>query len=153
MTPVPIHTTIFSIVKKTDIQILIAYSNQNPELKDCAETMQRLLSCKEVDVIVKPAVEVTIPQILASDVILLGADESAQELLCGDFKELARLFRGINLAGRIGGFFSVTSQESLDTLQGMSCDTGLKVLGTLKYDNNAQALSAWIEGFAKKLKE
>ncbi len=80
---------------------LVVWQDGHPELERMARTLGEKLEGMGIDPVVRMASEVSIPDMLAASSYLFGADEAGNL----SYGEVARLLRGINLAGRPAAFF------------------------------------------------
>ena len=80
---------------------LVVWQDGRPDLERMALYLGEKLEGLGFDAVIKMASAVTIPEVLAASAYLLGADEAGST----SYGELARLLRGVNLAGRPAAFF------------------------------------------------
>lgn len=91
---------------------------------------------------VKPASLVAVSDILSAELYLLGAENPGAPA----FGELARVFKGANLAGRKVAFFG-SSGASVAWLRGLCADTELSTAHVdLIGRPEPAALAAWLKG-------
>jgi hypothetical protein len=124
-------------------KILIAYESTKPELKACAERVKKAADSLSYRSVVKCAEDVTIPEILAAQAYVFGASFP----LSDEFREIERVLRGINLAGRRCGLFSDGEPKAVDFLRAMSTDSELKLYkDSLDYSrvSDEEAVLAWL---------
>ena len=93
-------------------KVIIVFSPESGDISALAETIAR--KCEEAScaVVVKPAGQVTVPELNAADILVFGAEEEGASLLEGGFQEIIRAFTGINLAGKTGALFSYSIQAA-----------------------------------------
>ena len=82
-------------------KILLVCEDGNATLETAAGMIQSAIT-KKHEVKLRPASAVSIQEVLAADCFLFAVDEADSEV----WKELRRLFKGINLAGRRAAFLS-----------------------------------------------
>lgn len=104
---------------------LIVWQDGRSELERMATHLGEKLSNEAREVVVRKASEVTIPELLAASSYLFGADEAASE----SYGEIARVLRGVNLAGRPAAFFG-TNGAAVAWLREMTKDAEFAVAST-----------------------
>jgi hypothetical protein len=125
-----------------EIRALILYEDGKPELEREARAIAERLEEQGRGAVVKNVSEVGIPEILAAKLYLLGADSPASP----SYAELARVFKGVNLAGRKVAFFG-SSGAAVAWLRGLCADTEVSVAHSDFIGRpEPAALSAWLKG-------
>jgi hypothetical protein len=120
---------------------LVLFEDGKPEIERQARAIAERLGDQGRDVAVKPASSVEIPEILEAKLYLLGADSPAS----GAYVELARIFKGINLAGRRAAFFGSTG-AAVAWLRGLCADTEVSAAHTDFIGRpEPSALAAWLK--------
>ena len=99
---------------------LVVWQDGHPELERMARTLGEKLEGMGIDPVVRMASEVSIPDMLAASSYLFGADEAGNL----SYGEVARLLRGINLAGRPAAFFGANG-AAIAWLRDMTKDSEL----------------------------
>ncbi|MFH2114041.1 MAG: hypothetical protein ABIJ86_06005 [Spirochaetota bacterium] len=102
-------------------KILLVCEDGRPALDATAGTIQSAINGSH-EVKLRLASEVSIQEILAADCYLFGVGMAGSAA----WKELRRLFRGINLAGRQAAFFTGDIRESAKLREAFQ-DAGLSV--------------------------
>jgi hypothetical protein len=121
---------------------LILFEDGKPEMEREARAVAERLEEQGRDATVKGASSVEISEILAASLFLLGADAP----LSPSFAELARIFKGVNLAGRKIAFFG-SSGAAVAWLRGLCVDTEVTVAHSDFIGRpEPAALSAWLKG-------
>jgi hypothetical protein len=121
---------------------LVLYEDGKPEIEKLARAIAERLGDHGREVEVKGASEVGIPEILAARLYLLGADSPASAA----YAELARVFKGINLAGRRAAFFG-SSGSAVAWLRGLCVDTEVSAAHSDFIGRpEPSALTAWLKG-------
>jgi flavodoxin len=111
-------------------KVIVVFSPQEGDLKTLAETIAHKYEETNCSVVLKSAEQVSIPEINAADILVFGTEEEGTALLSGGYREIARAFSGINLAGKIGAFFSYSRGESIQNLREMVKDTDLELISS-----------------------
>jgi flavorubredoxin len=120
---------------------LILFEDGKPEIERQARAIAESLKDQGREVAVKSASSVEISEILAAKLYLLGADSPAS----GAYTELARVFKGINLAGRRAAFFGSTG-AAVAWLRGLCADTEVSAAHTDFIGRpEPSALAAWLK--------
>jgi hypothetical protein len=121
---------------------LVLFEDGKPEIERQARAIAERLEDQCREVAVKPASSVEISEILAARLYLLGADSPAS----GAYAELARIFKGINLAGRRAAFFGSTG-AAVAWLRGLCVDTEVSAAHSDFIGRpEPPALAAWLKG-------
>lgn len=121
---------------------LILFEDGKEEIEREARAIAERLVEQGRNVFVKNAAAVEIPEILSSTLFLLGASSPGAE----SFAELARVFKGVNLAGRKVAFFG-SSGAAVAWLRGICADTEASVAHSdLIGRPESAALAAWLKG-------
>ena len=121
---------------------LILYEDGKLDIEREARTIADRLEEQGRDAIVKNASGVEISEILAADLYLFGAELASS----ASFSELARVFKGVNLAGRKAAFFGA-SGAAVAWLRSLCSDTELSVAHSDFIGRpESAALGAWLKG-------
>jgi hypothetical protein len=129
-------------VATNEIKALILYEDGKPELEREARAIAERLEEQGRGAAVKKASEVGIPEILAAKLYLFGADAPSSP----SYAELARVFKGVNLAGRKVAFFG-SSGAAVAWLRGLCADTEVSVAHSDFIGRpEPAAIAAWLRG-------
>jgi hypothetical protein len=121
---------------------LILFEDGKPEIEREAWAVAERLEEQGRAAAVKAASEVQISEILAAGLFLFGADSPGSS----SFDELARIFKGINLAGRRVAFFG-SSGAAVAWLRSLCVNTEVSVAHSDFIGRpEPAALSAWLKG-------
>jgi hypothetical protein len=121
---------------------LVLFEDGKPEIEKLARVIAERLEDQGREVDVKNASEVGISELLAARLYLLGADAPASAA----YAELARVFKGINLAGRRAAFFGA-SGSAVAWLRGLCVDTEVSAAHSDFIGRpEPSALAAWLKG-------
>jgi flavorubredoxin len=112
----------FQSVATNESAALILFEDGKPEIERAARAIAERLEGQGRGAKVKCASSVEISEILASGLFLFGADSSAPP----SYAELARVFKGVNLAGRKVAFFG-SSGAAVAGLRALCADTEVTV--------------------------
>jgi len=123
-------------------KVLILFEDGKPEIEREAMAIAERLEEQGRAASVKSASSVEVTEILAAELYLFGADSSKFT----SFIELARIFKGINLAGRKVAFFG-SSGAAVAWLRTLCADTEVSVAHSDFIGRpEPAALSAWLKG-------
>lgn len=127
------------------IKTLIVFEDGKPELERVAGLIAASLNADTHDVRVRAASLVTIPEVLASGFYLFGSSAAASP----SYAEIARILKGINLAGRRAAYFG-PSDKALEAFKAMAADTGLRTAGPDLVDPRpeVETVAAWLSGLS-----
>lgn len=123
------------------MKTLIVYEDGKPDLEKSAKLIASGLSESDFEIRLRAASTVSIPDILASKLYFFGAEIPHSP----SYAEIARIFSGINLAGRSAAYFG-PSAEAINSLRKMASETDLAATGKDLVDANPgpDAISAWL---------
>lgn len=132
----------FLSVATNESVALILFEDGKPEIERTARAIAERLDGQGRGATVKSASSAEISEILASGLFLLGADSSAPP----SYTELARVFKGVNLAGRRVAFFG-SSGAAVAFLRGLCVDTEVTVAHSDFIGRpEPAALATWLKG-------
>jgi flavodoxin len=121
-----------------------------------AERISASLDRKRFQVSLKAADQATVPDLAASDLVLLGSSAQGRAALPPEFAEILRALAGINLAGRVAGIFAAGSDTPLAAWKKALKDSGIRLdaENLLRTDGaDSRALSAWVGGLTRQVEE
>jgi hypothetical protein len=123
------------------ITALVVYEDGKPELERTARGISERLDSGSHEVKLRAASTVTIPEILAARLIILGAETPQHQ----SYAEIARVLSGINLAGRRAALFG-PSGSAVAWLREIVADAELKIAGTDLIASRPEpaAIVAWL---------
>jgi flavodoxin len=92
--------------------VVVLWAPDSADNRRIVEMVARALEQRKVALRMKNASEATIADLTAADIVVFGA----QKVPAGDapveYADLLRIFRGITLAGRTAGFFSMGTDKA-----------------------------------------
>jgi len=103
--------------------VLVLWAPDTAENRKLVEEVARALEQAKVTLKVKAAQEATIAEVNAADILVFGAQKTASTDVPAEFSELLRIFKGISLAGRTAGFFSMGTEKATGRLRKALKDT------------------------------
>ncbi|MGO9308689.1 MAG: hypothetical protein ACLQDL_06675, partial [Spirochaetia bacterium] len=92
--------------------VLVLWAPDTAENRKLVEAVAKALEQGKVTLVVKSAQEATIAQVNAADIVVFGVQKTASAEVPLEFTELLRIFKGISLAGRTAGFFSMGAEKA-----------------------------------------
>jgi hypothetical protein len=130
------------VATKSDNSTLVLFEDGQAEIEREARAIAERLEEQGRGAAVKAASSVEISEILAASLYILGAGAAGAPC----FAELARIFKGMNLAGRRVAFFG-SSGAAIAWLRGLCADTEATVAHSdFTGRPEPAALSAWLKG-------
>jgi hypothetical protein len=127
------------------------------------ETLERLVrrlagcfSPERFDMATTRAEQAAIPDLTRSDIFLLASLPSGGQAIHPDFSEILRALGGITLAGRVGGAFSVDSDETIRSFRKALQDCELELpeenfRNLSRRDLESPELDGWVENLTRQL--
>ena len=97
--------------------MLILWAPDTAENRRIVEAVSRVFDDLKSPPLVKRATEATVADITASEIVLFGVEKTGTTELPAEFGEWLRVFKGITLAGRTAGFFSMGSERATARLR------------------------------------
>lgn len=91
----------------------IIYAPEEQRMLELVRSLEQSLDPGRFVVKTKGAAEAHMPDLAASDLFLLGSLPDGGQPIHPDFSEMLRALKGITLAGRVGGVFSLDSEATL----------------------------------------
>jgi flavodoxin len=92
--------------------VVVLWAPDSADNRRIVEAVSRALEQAKVALTVKGAGEATIADVTAADIVVFGAQKVAAVDTPAEFTELLRIFKGITLAGRTAGFFSMGQDKA-----------------------------------------
>ena len=103
--------------------VLILWAPDTAENRKLVDSVARALEMSKVTLLVKGAAEATIADVNAADIVIFGAQKTNTTDAPAEFSEFLRIFKGITLAGRTAGFFSMGAEKATARLRKALKDT------------------------------
>jgi hypothetical protein len=133
----------------------VIYAPAGQPMQSLAERVAAALDRRRFAVTLKPASQATIPDLSASDLLLLGAAPEGKAAVHPEFADLLRALAGINLAGRVAGLFTPAGEATLQALKKALKDTDVLLApeSLLSADEarGAKGLAHWLGSLARQL--
>lgn len=132
-------------------KVIILYAPDEKTIVDTVNDIEIAFNNENCITAVKAAKNALIPDIAASEIVILGSKAEGKRLIHSDFKEIIRSLRGINLAGRIAGIFSFDQEETFVSFKQALNDSDITVFGKSLLIKNGQPDSSATAAWAKKI--
>jgi flavodoxin len=107
--------------------VLILWAPDTAENRKLVDVVARALEQAKVALLVKGAAEATIADVNAADIVVFGAQKAGGVDVPAEFAELLRIFKGVTLAGRTAGFFSMGAEKATIRLRKALKDTEISL--------------------------
>lgn len=132
--------------------VLILWAPDTAENRRVIENITRAIEPTKIVPVVKKAAEATIADVNASDIIIFGVQKMGMADLPPDYSEFLRIFKGITLAGRTAGIFSMGSEKASHRLRKALKETEIALVeDDPLFTDQKQGISAEIADWVKKL--
>jgi len=92
--------------------VVVLWAPDSADNRRTVEMVARALEQAKVALVMKNASEATIADLTAADIVVLGAQKVSAGDAPVEYADLLRIFRGITLAGRTAGFFSMGTDKA-----------------------------------------
>jgi flavorubredoxin len=131
------------VTSDKNVPVLVLFEDGRPEIERVARAIAERLESAGRAVAVREASASTIPEVLAAGLFVLGAESSESP----SFGEIARVFKGINLAGRKAAFFGA-SGAAIARLKALCADTDVTVAHADLVGRHIEpsVIAAWLRG-------
>lgn len=92
--------------------VLILWAPDSAETRKVAEYVRAAFNEGRFKTTLKKADETSIVDVAAADVVIFGLQKSGGAEVPPEYSELLRVFKGVTLAGRAAGVFSVGTEKA-----------------------------------------
>jgi flavodoxin len=99
------------------IKVSILFAPDSTENRKAVEEIASALDAAHCAVTLKKAAESIISDVTGADVILFGVQKTDSSEVQEEFREFARIFKGINLAGKTAAFFTFSQDKAASALR------------------------------------
>ena len=108
--------------------VVVLWAPDSADNRRIVEMVARALEQTKVALRLKNASEATIADLTAADIVVFGAQKVSPGDAPVEYTDLLRIFRGITLAGRTAGFFSMGTDKATVRLRKALKDTEIAQL-------------------------
>ncbi len=128
--------------------VLILWAPDSTDTRTVVESMRAAFNEGRFKTTVKRAGESSIVDVAAADLVIFGLQKSGASEVPPDYADLARVFKGVTLAGRAAGVFSVGSEKASAKMRKLLKDTEVALFeDDPLFSDREQGVGEW----AKKL--
>ena len=135
------------------IKILISFAPNDNSLNKICDDIASNFEKNQQEVKILSAKSTTMPDLSASDIVILCSAKENSNSVHSDFKEIRRSLKGINLAGRVAGLLSFSSEDVTKTLTSDFKDSDISVFPdsiNIDVNNiNIKSIKDWVQGLIK----
>jgi flavodoxin len=137
---------------------VIIYAPAEDSMEGLVRRLAACFNSEKFEVEATPADRAAVPDLTKADVFLLASLPAGQQPIHPDFTEILRALRGITLAGRVGGAFSVDSEPTVSAFRRALQDCEL-VIPDQNFRNlsgehpDSAELSSWVEALTRQLED
>ncbi len=107
--------------------VLILWAPDSAETRKVVEVVRAAFNEGKYKTTVKKADESSIVDIAAADVVIFGLQKSSAAEVPPEYSDLMRVFKGVTLAGRAAGVFSVGSEKASAKIRKSLKDTEVAI--------------------------
>jgi len=138
--------------------VAVIYAPQESELKRLAEIIKNSFNSKSFKVMIKSASQAGIPDIAAAEILILAANSSGSSPIHSDFSDILQALNGVNLAGRLAGFCTASTSDTLKAFKEALNDSEAVIgpelfLSARDAKERKAEIKNWIEELSGKFKE
>ena len=133
--------------------VLILWAPDSAETRKVAESVRAAFNEGKYKTKLKKADESSIVDVAAADVVIFGLQKSGAAEVPSEYSELMRIFKGVNLAGRAAGVFSVGTEKASTKVKKSLKDTEIALfeedpLFPSEKPEKTQGISDWARKLA-----
>lgn len=103
--------------------VFITHAPDTPEARKAVEAVRAAFESARFAVSGKPAAQALMPDLAGADLVVFGLQKTGSTDHPEDLAELVRSLKGVNLAGRLVGFFSLGGEKASARLRKVLRDT------------------------------
>jgi flavodoxin len=132
--------------------VLILWAPDSAETRKAAESVRAAFNEGRFKTILKKADESSIVDVAAADVVIFGLQKSGSAEVPPEFSDLLRVFKGVTLAGRAAGVFSVGSEKASAKMKKSLKDTEVSLFEEDPlFSNDKPDKASEVSDWARKL--
>jgi flavodoxin len=132
--------------------VLILWAPDSAETRKAAETVRAAFNEGRFKTTLKKADESSIVDVAAADVVIFGVQKSGTAEVPPEYAELLRVFKGVTLAGRAAGVFSVGAEKASAKMKKSLKDTEVALFEEDPlFANDRQDKASEVSDWARKL--
>jgi len=132
--------------------VLILWAPDSTETRKIVESMRAAFNEGRFKTTAKKAAESSIVDIAAADLVIFGLQKSGASEVPPEYSDLMRIFKGVTLAGRAAGVFSVGSEKASARIRKSLKDTEVALFDDDPlFSDQGQGTASGVGEWAKKL--
>ena len=108
--------------------VLILWAPDSAENRRVIEAVTGAFDAAMLAPLAKKAIEASIADVNAAEIVVFGSQKTNSSEVPPDYSEFLRVFKGVTLAGRTAGLFSMGSEKSTGRLRKALKDTEIQTL-------------------------
>ena len=98
-------------------RVIILFAPDNQDIINPVNDLKAAFENEKCRIEAKAVKNAMMPDIAASEIVILGSKSEGKNPVHTDFKEIIRALQGINLAGKIAGIFYFGNEETVVTFK------------------------------------
>ncbi len=139
-------------------RVVIIYAPAEDRMQKLVSDLEECFDRDNFKMKIKAADRSTVADLTAADLFLLGSLPEGGKAIHQDFSEILRALRGITLAGRVGGLFSIDSEPTIEIFRQAMKDCELVLSDqnflNLKPDRlDPAVLRGWVAALTRQLED
>ena len=139
--------------------VLILWAPDTAENRKIVDAVSSAFDDAKVTFLARKATETTIADLTAAQIIVFGTQKMSNGDLPADYAECVRVFKGMTLAGRTAGFFSIGTERASARLRKALKDTEITQIDddpvfSDQKSGKSQEMTEWVRklvGFHQEL--
>ena len=108
--------------------VLITWAPDTTENRRVVDAVRAAFDDLKLDTKVEKAAECSIAHLATADIVVIGIQKWGTAEVHPDFSELVRVFKGVTLAGRTAGIFSIGTERASARMRKALKDTEISLL-------------------------
>lgn len=134
------------------IRAVLVHAASDSRMGQVVGDLQEALAGMGCKVVVRPAAEARATDLAASDLVILGSAPQGGEAIHPDFSELLRTLRGMTLANRAVGVFSLGEESTLLEFRSAlrDCEVLLPDSSFTKMADRSDAADTWLRPLVER---
>jgi flavodoxin len=108
--------------------VLILWAPDSAENRRVIEAVTGEFDAAMLAPLAKKAIEASIADVNAAEIVVFGSQKTNSSDVPPDYSEFLRVFKGVTLAGRTAGLFSMGSEKSTGRLRKALKDTEIQTM-------------------------
>lgn len=132
--------------------VLILWAPDSSETRKVVESLRAAFNEGRFKTTAKKAAESSIGDIAAADLVIFGLQKSGSSEVPPEYSDLMRIFKGVTLAGRAAGVFSVGSEKASAKIRKSLKETEVALFDDDPlFSDQAQGIASGVGEWANRL--